>query len=77
MNTRDFFSELGVKPLINAAGTYTSLTASLMLPEVVEAMNYASKSFVVSVNYMTPLEAELPNCWVRKVQWSLRGPHRH
>ena len=45
MNTRDYFSELGVKPLINAAGTYTSLTASLMLPEVMEAMNYASKSF--------------------------------
>ena len=32
---RDFYKELGVRPFINAAGTYTVLTASLMLPEVV------------------------------------------
>jgi L-seryl-tRNA(Ser) seleniumtransferase len=43
---RDYFKELGVKPFINAAGTYTALTASLMQPEVVEAMQYASKMFV-------------------------------
>lgn len=43
---RDYFRELGVKPFINAAGTYTVMTASLMRPEVVEAINYASKSFV-------------------------------
>jgi L-seryl-tRNA(Ser) seleniumtransferase len=43
---RDFFKELGVRPFINAAGTYTTLTASLMWPEVVDAMNYASKTFV-------------------------------
>ena len=43
---RDFFKELGVRPFINAAGTYTTLTASLMLPEVVEAINYSSKTFV-------------------------------
>jgi L-seryl-tRNA(Ser) seleniumtransferase len=43
---RDFFKELGVRPLINAGETYTLLTASLMLPEVVEAINYAAKAFV-------------------------------
>ncbi len=43
---RDFFKELGVRPFINAAGTFTTLTASLMLPEVVEAINYGSKTFV-------------------------------
>jgi L-seryl-tRNA(Ser) seleniumtransferase len=43
---RDFFKELGVRPFINAAGTYTTLTASLMLPEVVQAIDYASKQFV-------------------------------
>jgi L-seryl-tRNA(Ser) seleniumtransferase len=43
---RDYFKELGVRPLINAAGTYTMFTASLMLPEVMEAINYASKQFV-------------------------------
>src|SRR6476620_6088397 len=43
---RDFFKELGIRPLINAGETYTLLTASLMLPEVVEAITYASKAFV-------------------------------
>ena len=45
-NGRDYFKELGVKPFINAAGTYTALTASLMHPETMEAINYASKHFV-------------------------------
>jgi len=44
--TRDFSKELGVRPLINAAGTFTDMTASLMAPEVMEAINYASKQFV-------------------------------
>lgn len=43
---RDFFAELGVRTFLNAAGTYTSLTASLMPPEVMEAINYASSRFV-------------------------------
>lgn len=45
-NGRDYFKELGVRPFINAAGTYTALTASLMHPETMEAINYASKHFV-------------------------------
>jgi len=44
---RDYFAELGVRPFINAAGTFTSMTASLMLPEVLEAIQYASKRFVM------------------------------
>ena len=43
--TPDYFAGLGVKPFINAAGTYTMLTASLMPPEVMEAMAYASRRF--------------------------------
>ena len=43
---RDYFKELGVRPFINAAGTYTTLTASLMQPEVMDAINYASKVYV-------------------------------
>lgn len=42
---RDYFQELGVKPFINAAGTYTTLTASLMPREVMQAMEYASRKF--------------------------------
>ncbi|MBY0503234.1 MAG: aminotransferase class V-fold PLP-dependent enzyme [Bryobacteraceae bacterium] len=43
---RDFFAELGVKPFINAAGTYTALTSSLMAPECVAAYEACSKKFV-------------------------------
>jgi uncharacterized pyridoxal phosphate-dependent enzyme len=45
--TRDYFRELGVRPFINAAGTYTAMTASLMPPEVIEAINYAAKHYVM------------------------------
>jgi L-seryl-tRNA(Ser) seleniumtransferase len=44
---RDFFRELGVRPFINAAGTYTAMTSSLMPPEVMEAINYASGHYVM------------------------------
>ena len=44
---RDYFRELGVRPFINAAGTYTAMTSSLMLPEVMEAINYASQHYVM------------------------------
>lgn len=43
---RDYFKELGLRTFINAAGTYTALTASLMHPEVMKAINYASGQFV-------------------------------
>ncbi len=43
---RDFFKELGVRTFINAAGTYTALTASLPHPEVIKAINYAALQFV-------------------------------
>ncbi|MDA2925391.1 aminotransferase class V-fold PLP-dependent enzyme [Acidobacteria bacterium AH-259-L09] len=43
---RNYLSELGVRPLINAAGTYTRLTGSLMPPEVIQAWEYASQIFV-------------------------------
>ncbi len=43
---RDVIKELGVRPCINAAGTYTALTGSLMPPEVIEAMQVASRQYV-------------------------------
>jgi L-seryl-tRNA(Ser) seleniumtransferase len=45
-NERDLIAELGLRTFINAAGTYTVLTASLMRPEVVAAMAAASTRFV-------------------------------
>ena len=43
----DYFAELGVRPFINAAGTYTAMTSSLMPPEVMEAINYAARHYVM------------------------------
>ena len=43
---RDVIAELGIAPVINAAGTFTVLTASLMPPEVVEAIREASTKYV-------------------------------
>ena len=44
---RDYFRELGVRPFINAAGTYTAMTSSLMPPDVMDAINYASRHYVM------------------------------
>ena len=43
---RDVLRELGVRTFINAGGTFTALTGSLMKPEVVAAIQVASKKFV-------------------------------
>ena len=42
----DVYGPLGVKPIINARGTYTILSGSLMLPEVRAAMAAASLHYV-------------------------------
>lgn len=43
---RDYFKELGIRTFINAAGTYTSMTGSLMPQEVIDAINYGSLEYV-------------------------------
>ena len=43
---RDFFKELGLRTFINAAGTYTSMTGSLMPKEVIEAISYGANEYV-------------------------------
>ncbi|HYZ84752.1 MAG TPA: hypothetical protein VE621_10130 [Bryobacteraceae bacterium] len=42
----EIYRQLGVRPLINAAGTYTTLTGSLLVPQAREAMIEASRCFV-------------------------------
>ncbi len=44
---RDVIKELGLRTFINAAGTYTTMTASLMHHEVVDTIQSASKHFVM------------------------------
>lgn len=45
-STGDIYGELGATPIINAAGTYTSMGGSLMAPEVIEAMRLGNENFV-------------------------------
>ncbi|WP_028296004.1 aminotransferase class V-fold PLP-dependent enzyme [Olivibacter sitiensis] len=42
---RNLFEELGVRTFINAAGTYTAMTGSLMREETLEAINYSAQDF--------------------------------
>lgn len=42
----DMYQSIGVRPLINCKGVFTSLSGSLMLPEVRQAMAQASMNFV-------------------------------
>ncbi|HTF18457.1 MAG TPA: aminotransferase class V-fold PLP-dependent enzyme [Chryseolinea sp.] len=44
---RDFLKELGIRVFVNAAGTYTAMTASLMPPEVMDAMRATSTQFAM------------------------------
>ncbi|MEM9141515.1 MAG: aminotransferase class V-fold PLP-dependent enzyme [Bacteroidota bacterium] len=43
---RNIFKELGLRTFINAAGTYTSMTGSLMPKEVTDAINYGATEYV-------------------------------
>ncbi len=43
---RDYFGELGVRPIINAAGAYTTMTASLMPEEVLDAHRQTAGEYV-------------------------------
>jgi L-seryl-tRNA(Ser) seleniumtransferase len=44
--TGDVYRRIGVRPFINARGTYTVLSGSLMLPEVRAAMDLAAQQYV-------------------------------
>ncbi|MCI0364450.1 MAG: hypothetical protein L0219_11235, partial [Phycisphaerales bacterium] len=43
---QEVYKRLGLRPIINAAGTYTHLGGSLMPPEVIAAMNDAAQGYV-------------------------------
>ncbi len=42
----NIYQSIGIRPLINARGTFTIVSGSLMLPEVREAMSAASRHYV-------------------------------
>jgi uncharacterized pyridoxal phosphate-dependent enzyme len=41
------YHDLGIEPIINAAGTVSAYSGNLMHPEVTDAMNQASRAFVI------------------------------
>ena len=57
------YDRYGVPTIINAAGPKTWLGGSLMLPEVVAAMQSASRSFV-TIHLSTPVDAGPPDARV-------------
>ena len=42
----DVYQSIGVRPLINARGTYTIISGSVMLPEARAAMDAAARRYV-------------------------------
>ena len=80
---RDFFKELGLRTFINAAGTYTSMTGSLMPKEVIEAISYGATEYVnlddlqdkVGERIAELLECEYAtcNCLKKKHQMPMLG----
>ena len=55
----EIYRQLGIRPLINAAGTYTTLTGSLLVPQAREAMHEASKYFVPLVDLQQAVGARI------------------
>src|ERR1035438_9343993 len=59
MTAPDIYASLGVRTHINAKGTYTYLTGSLIAPEVTQAMEDASRHFVYLVELQQKAGAKI------------------
>lgn len=57
--TENLYTKIGVRPLVNARGTYTIISGSVSLPEVKEAMYEASRYFVQIEELMAAAGAEI------------------
>src|ERR1700759_2945521 len=57
--TDNLFTRIGVRPIINARGTYTIISGSRSLPEVKQAMFEASHYYVQMDEMMAGIGAEL------------------
>lgn len=44
---RNVIEELGLRSFVNAAGTYTAMTASLMPDEVMQTINFSSDHYIM------------------------------
>ena len=65
----DVYRSIGVRPLINARGTFTIISGSLMLPEVRAAMDAAAQHHVHLDELMAAIGARLAE--LTKAEWGM------
>jgi L-seryl-tRNA(Ser) seleniumtransferase len=65
----NMYKSIGVRPLINARGTFTIITGSQTLPEVKRAMEQASRSFVNMDELMEGVGARLAE--ISGAEWGI------
>src|SRR2546428_764173 len=65
----DVYRSIGVRPLINARGTFTIISGSTMLPEVRAAMDAASRQYVHLDELTEAIGARLAE--LTKAEWGL------
>jgi L-seryl-tRNA(Ser) seleniumtransferase len=65
----DIYQSIGVRPLINARGTFTIISGSLMLPEVRAAMDAAAQHHVHLDELMEAVGARLAE--LTKAEWGM------
>ncbi len=65
----NLYEQIGVRPLVNAKGTYTIISGSLSLPEVKQAMEEASHHYVQMDELMAAVGARLAQ--ITGAQWGI------
>lgn len=65
----DIYQSIGVRPLINARGTFTIISGSLMLPQVRAAMDAAAQHHVHLDELMAAIGARLSD--LTKAEWGM------
>src|SRR5262245_43838109 len=65
----NMYKSIGVRPLINARGTFTIITGSQTLPEVKRAMDLASRSFVNMDELMAGVSKRLAE--ITQAEWGI------
>ena len=65
----NLYEQIGVRPLINAKGTYTIISGSLSLPEVKQAMDEAGRHYVNMDELMAAVGARLAK--ITGAEWGI------
>src|SRR5436190_69101 len=68
-DVRNVYTSIGVRPLINARGTFTIISGSLMLPEVRAAIDAAAQQHVHLDELMAAIGARLAE--LTKAEWGM------